>query len=128
MKQKVKNCKKTHESLKSMKLQFVKRTLKFSETVVTWLAIIYFLNWVVSVGLILLAIKETSNFAFLDTLILETSKTFRDIVGIAIIKFGIENIFKYNDFGGRIPSIPEETQENEEVTETYESEEGSITR
>lgn len=105
----------------------MKRTLKFTETVIVWLAVIYFLNWIVSVALILLAIEHTANFAYLDTLITETGTTFRDIVGIAIIKFGIENIFKYNDFGGKIPNKNEEDCELEEdTTETYEDEQGGI--
>lgn len=69
----------------------------------------------------------------LDTLVTETSETFRTVVGMAIIKFGIENIFKYNDFGGHIPSNPEENlqtndselesniNESEAVIETVEN-------
>lgn len=127
MRRRVKRCRKSQESLKTLKLRFVKRTLKFTETVIVWLAVIYFLNWIVSVALILLAIEHTTNFAYLDTLITETGTTFRDIVGIAIIKFGIENIFKYNDFGGKIPNKNEEDCELEEdTTETYEDEQGGI--
>lgn len=90
------------------------KTLKFTETVVVWVAILYIINWFTSVAIIIWAIKQTQNFAYLDTLIVETSNTFRDIVGVAIIKFGVENIFKFNDFGGRIPSKPEETMEDNE--------------
>lgn len=85
-----------------IKSQFFARTLKFTERVIVWVTILYVLNWFISVILICWAIKETSNFAYLDTLINETSLTFRDVVGIAIIKFGVENIFKYNNFGGKV--------------------------
>ena len=101
---------------------FIARTLKFTETVVVWVTILYVLNWIVSIGLILLAIKETQNFAYLDTLIIETSSTFRDIVGISIIKFGVENVFKYNDFGGRVPN---KSSEDNNI-ETFNDNEGGI--
>lgn len=87
-----------------VKSQFFARTLKFTERVIVWVTALYVLNWFVSVIMICWAIKETSNFAYLDTLINETSLTFRDVVGIAIIKFGVENIFKYNNFGGKVTS------------------------
>ena len=111
----------------SLKIGFMERTLKFTEKVIVWVTLLYVFNWIVSVILIGMAIKETQNFAYLDTLITETSETFRSVVGIAIIKFGVENIFKYNDFGGKIPSKSsessdtiepvnlEETTDNEEV-------------
>lgn len=101
--------------LNSLSKGFWVRTLKFTETVVVWVTILYIINWVTSVAIIIWAIKETQNFAYLDTLIMETSSTFRDVVGVAIIKFGVENIFKYNDFGGKIPSKPEEN--NDETSE-----------
>ncbi len=112
---------------------FIQRTLKFTETVVVWITVLYIVNWLTSVVLITLAIIKTMNFAYLDTLITETSETFRTVVGMAIIKFGIENIFKYNDFGGHIPSKPEENlqtndselesniNESETVIETVEN-------
>lgn len=31
----------------------------------------------------------------------ETNETFRIVVGANIVKAGVENIFKYNDFGGK---------------------------
>lgn len=86
------------------KRRFLERTLKFTEKVTLWITVLYICNWLVSVILITLAIKETQNFAYLDTLITEISETFRVVVGTAIIKFGVENIFKYNDFGGKVPS------------------------
>ena len=45
--------------------------------------------------------KETGQFSYLDTLIGETNETFRIVVGANIVKAGVENIFKYNDFGGK---------------------------
>lgn len=95
---------KSETSITSLRKRFLTKTLKFTEKVIVWVTLLYVVNWFVSVALIFWAIKETSNFAYLDTLISETSTTFRDVVGIAIIKFGVENIFKYNDFGGKIPS------------------------
>ena len=89
------------------------RTLKFTEIVVVWVFLIYLLNWMISLVMILYAIKTTCNFAYLDTLIVETSTSFRDIVGISVIKFGVENIFKYNDFGGKIPSTYDKSDINE---------------
>lgn len=101
----------------NLKRRYIEKTLKFTEKVIVCLTILFICNWFVSVGLIILAIKETSNFAYLDTLITETSTTFRDIVGVAVIKFGVENIFKYNDFGGRIQNngtyIEDTTDEDE---------------
>ena len=83
---------------------FWKRTLHFTERLLVWLTLFYFINWGVSVCLVLDAIHTIGSFAYLDTLITETSMTFRDIVGIAIIKFAVENIFKFNSFGGRVVS------------------------
>lgn len=102
-------------NINSLKKQFIAKTLKFTEKVIVCVTLLYVFNWFVSVCLICLAIKETANFAYLDTLITETSTTFRDIVGIAIIKFGVENIFKYNDFGGKVPSNGNYTENSEEI-------------
>lgn len=94
----------TEKSVKELRNSLFARTLKFTETVVVWVFLIYILNWVISLLMIWYAIKTTCNFSYLDTLITETGTSFREIVGIAVIKFGIENIFKYNDFGGKIPN------------------------
>lgn len=107
--------KKQKSDFRSLKIGFMERTLKFTEKVIVWVTLLYVFNWIVSVILIGMAIKETQNFAYLDTLITETSETFRNVVGIAIIKFGVENIFKYNDFGGKIPS------KNSKSSDTIES-------
>lgn len=120
--------KKQKSDFHSLKIGFMERTLKFTEKVIVWVTLLYVFNWIVSVILIGMAIKETQNFAYLDTLITETSETFRNVVGIAIIKFGVENIFKYNDFGGKIPSknsessdtIESSIDESEETTDTEE--------
>ena len=58
-------------------------------------------NWLYSLVVIVVAIKETGQFSYLDTLISETNETFRIVVGANIVKAGVENIFKYNDFGGK---------------------------
>lgn len=100
---------------------FWKKTLHFTEKIILLLTIFYFINWGVSVALVLDAIHTIGSFSYLDTLITETSVTFRDIVGIAIIKFAIENIFKYNTFGGRVPNKQPEPDEGEyEVIEETE--------
>lgn len=112
-------------NLKNLQIQFISRTLKFTEKVIVWVTLLYVFNWFVSVYLICLAIKETSNFAYLDTLITETSSTFRDIVGIAIVKFGVENIFKYNDFGGHITSNGN-YEEVEEQNNTFYEDDGGL--
>ncbi len=103
-------------NIRTLQHRFLNRALKFTETIIVWVALLYILNWVVSIVLIAFAIKETMNFMYLDTLITQTSETFRDVVGVAIIKFGIENIFKYNDFGGKIPSKPVETNDEDYIT------------
>lgn len=106
-----------YEDITTLRKRFLTKTLKFTEKVTVWVTLLYVCNWFVSVFLILMAIKETANFAYLDTLIMETSETFRSVVGIAIIKFGVENIFKYNDFGGKITnngSYENEPKENNE--------------
>ena len=58
-------------------------------------------NCLYSLVVIVVAIKETGQFSYLDTLISETNETFRIVVGANIVKAGVENIFKYNDFGGK---------------------------
>lgn len=108
----------------TIKRGFLERTLKFTEKVTVWVTLLYICNWIVSVILIALAIKETQNFAYLDTLITETSETFRSVVGIAIIKFGVENIFKYNDFGGKIPSNHQYDESQNETNENDEEVQG----
>ena len=105
------------------------KILKFTQTIIFLLCIHYFINWIISVVLIVVAIVMTGNFSYLDTLITETSITFRDIVGVAIIKFCLENIFKYNDFGGRVPSKKNECDIDDgdmpEDTENYTDEGGA---
>lgn len=102
--------------VKTLRNRLFAKILGFTETIITWVTILYILNWFISVGLILAAIISTGNFQYLDTLIIETSETFRQVVVTGVIKFGIENIFKYNDFGGRIPnkSYSEDNLEIEE--------------
>lgn len=113
------------QDLPALKIRFMERTLKFTEKVTVWVTLLYIVNWLVSVILIGLAIYKTANFAYLDTLITETSETFRSVVGIAIIKFGVENIFKYNDFGGKIPNKVSEP-ETEPMENTIEEAEETI--
>ena len=95
---------------------FIQGSLKFTQRVIVWVALLYIANWIASVIMIAWAIATTNNFSYLDTLITETSITFRDIVGVAIIKFCVENVFKYNDFGGKVCSLPYDDAVVEETT------------
>ena len=72
-----------------------------TKMIVNCLSVLYVLNWLYSLIVIVIAIKETGQFSYLDTLISETNETFRIVVGANIVKAGVENIFKYNDFGGK---------------------------
>mgnify|MGYP000727273512 CR=1 FL=1 len=72
-----------------------------TKMIVNCLSVLYVLNWLYSLVVIVVAIKETGQFSYLDTLISETNETFRIVVGANIVKAGVENIFKYNDFGGK---------------------------
>ena len=64
-----------------------------TKMIVNCLSVLYVLNWLYSLIVIVIAIKETGQFSYLDTLISETNETFRIVVGA--------NIVKYNDFGGK---------------------------
>ena len=74
---------------------------EYTKMIVNCLSVLYVLNWLYSLVVIVVAIKETGQFSYLDTLIGETNETFRIVVGANIVKAGVENIFKYNDFGGK---------------------------
>lgn len=91
-------------SIEKARNRLIYKTLKFTEIIVVWGTLLYVLNWLVSIALIVFAIIKTGNFSYLDELIKETGETYRALVVSAIIKFGVENIFKYNDFGGRVPT------------------------
>ena len=92
---------------------FWKKTLKFTERLVVVLAIFYFISWAASFLVILYAINRTGNFSFLDTLLETTSHVFEVTITTAIIRFGVENVFKFNDFGGRAVSRPVPPDEGE---------------
>lgn len=74
------------------------RLLHYTEKIFYWLVICYFIWQFASLALIVWGIKETMQFSFLDTFITETNETFRTVAGAVIVKFLIENIFKYNEF------------------------------
>ena len=59
-----------------------------TKMIVNCLSVLYVLNWLYSLVVIVVAIKETGQFSYLDTLISETNETFRIVVGA-------------NDFGGK---------------------------
>lgn len=95
------------------------RFLHYTETIFLWLTVCYFIWEFISLAMIFVAIKETMTFSYLDTFVMETNQTFRDIAGVVIIKFLVENVFKYNKFKGI-----EKPENDEEVTEVTEPTEG----
>lgn len=92
-------------------------TWEFTKKIVVFLSVLYILNWLYSAVVIAIAVYDTGTFSYLDTLITETNETFRIVVGANVIKSCIENIFKYNDIGGKSKEYGEssiDTQEEEE--------------
>ena len=51
-----------------------------TKMIVNCLSVLYVLNWLYSLVVIVVAIKETGQFSYLDTLISETNETFRIVV------------------------------------------------
>lgn len=49
-----------------------------TKMIVNCLSVLYVLNWLYSLVVIVVAIKETGQFSYLDTLISETNETFRN--------------------------------------------------
>jgi hypothetical protein len=76
-------------------------TWEFTKKIVMLLSILYIVNWLYSAIVIAIAIYNAGTFSYLDTLITETNETFRIVVGANVIKSCIENVFKYNDIGGK---------------------------
>ena len=83
----------------------IKDALRWSwehtKMIINVLSILYVVNWLYSVVIIAIAVAQTGQFSFLDTLITETNETFRVVVGAGVVKSCVENVFKYNDFGGK---------------------------
>lgn len=79
-------------------IAFNKRFLHFTETLVYNLSKFYF---ICSVGELILCAYAVSKGLDgpLNTFITEQNTTFRNTVGVAIVKFLVENIFQYNSFG-----------------------------
>lgn len=96
--------------------QFLTWSLEFTKSVIIQIVILWTISNIFSMIILVYAINRTGNFSYLDTFISENHSTFRDIVGIALIKFCIENVFKYNDFGGKAKSysINDEEESSEE--------------
>lgn len=92
-------------------------TWEFTKKVVMLLSVLYILNWIYSAIIIAVAIYNTDTFCYLDTLITETNETFRIVVGANVIKSCIENVFKYNDIGGKAKQPQEESVEIPEQEE-----------
>ena len=75
-----------------------------TKVVIIILTAIYVTNWLYSAVVITIAIIQTGQFSYLDSLIVETNETFRKIVEGYLIKTAFENVFKFNDFGGKVRS------------------------
>lgn len=93
------------------KIKFKDRFLHYTETIFLWLVACYFVWQFISIALIIVkAINSTNGeFAYLDTFITETNETFRNIAGVIIVKFMVENVFKHNTFGGRVKQDEEKS-------------------
>lgn len=74
---------------------------EFTKLIVTILTIVYFLIMVYCGVVIWMGMYKLAITTYLDTFITEINETFRLIVGTNVIKAGVENVFKYNDFGGK---------------------------
>ena len=70
---------------------------EFTKIVITSISIVWVLSTIFSAIMVAYAIYTTGQFSFLDTFITENSTTFRDVVGVNLIKSCVENVFKYND-------------------------------
>ena len=69
-----------------------------TKMIVNCLSVLYVLNWLYSLVVIVVAIKETGQFSYLDTLISETNETFRIVVGANIVKAGVEKHIQIQRF------------------------------
>ena len=74
---------------------------EFTKIVITSISVVWVLGTIFSAIMVAYAIHTTGQFSFLDTFITENSTTFRDVVGVNLIKSCIENVFKYNDIFGK---------------------------
>lgn len=74
---------------------------EFTKFIVTMLTIVYFLIMIYCGVVIWMGMYKLAITTYLDTFITEINETFRLIVGANVIKAGVENVFKYNDFGGK---------------------------
>ena len=74
---------------------------EFTKLIVTILTIVYFLIMIYCGVVIWMGMYKLAITTYLDTFITEINETFRLIVGANVIKAGVENVFKYNDFGGK---------------------------
>ncbi|MDD2979511.1 MAG: hypothetical protein PHN80_06010 [Hespellia sp.] len=101
--------------MRSRKKNSMKNALKWTwehtKMIINVLSILYVVNWIYSAIVITVAIIQTGQFSFLDSLITETNETFRVVVGANVVKACVENVFKYNDFGGKGESYKPSEQE-----------------
>jgi len=74
---------------------------EFTKLIIVILTIVYILQMIFSAFIIFYSLKFTSSLMYLDSFITETNETFRLIVGANVVKACVENVFKYNDFGGK---------------------------
>lgn len=101
--------------------QFVNWTLEFTKSIIMYIVMLWVASNIFSMIVLVYAINKTGNFSYLDTFITENHTTFRDIVGIALIKFCIENVFKYNNFGGKAKDYQQGENESEIESDSEEN-------
>lgn len=79
-------------------------TWGFTKVIVSLLTVLYFIIMIYCGFVIWFGMSKLSMVTYLDTFMTEINETFRLIVGANVIKATIENVFKYNDFGGKVKS------------------------
>ena len=79
-------------------------TWGFTKVIVSLLTVLYFIIMIYCGFVIRFGMSKLSMVTYLDTFMTEINETFRLIVGANVIKATIENVFKYNDFGGKVKS------------------------
>lgn len=89
---------------------------EFTKFLVVILTIIYVAQMLFSALVIYHALDSTNMLTYLDSFITETNETFRLIVGANVVKSCVENVFKYNDFGGK--SIYNNNSDNDTNNQT----------
>lgn len=102
---------------KKLQWKIFQRSLHYTETVF-WLLVIHYFLWN-DISIILIAIVAIRNgdASALDTFISSLSETFLKTAGVVFIKFAVENVFKYNDFGGLVKHVEGNYDERTDYSE-----------